>query len=190
MKTAIPFVLALCALVALPVAGQDEPAEPEWKGEATPENLKALFEALQAAGDADPKRAARLTLGLIPTKEDYDAVLAPDVTEEQRKQLAAIFASITPDTPLDELARLLVPGGGRTEVVVHGATVAEVRAMEKGTVAERVFPGGAQRVAYEETDQALDRIANAPDAGAPWHHPGVKQEVRRVPLESFPRSLY
>jgi hypothetical protein len=54
---------------------------------------------------------------------------------------------------------------------------------------EARVPGLGDRV-YEETDQALDRTADAPEAGAPWHHPGVEHEVRRVPLESFPHSLY
>ena len=43
---------------------------------------------------------------------------------------------------------------------------------------------------YGETDHALDRIADAPAAGAPWVHRRIKREVRRVPLRSFPYSLY
>lgn len=43
---------------------------------------------------------------------------------------------------------------------------------------------------YAETDQALDRIAEAPAAGTPWVHRRVAREVRRVPLRSFPYSLY
>jgi hypothetical protein len=145
VKVAIPFVLGLCALAALPVGAQDAPAE--WKGEETPENLKALFEAIRAAADAgDAPRAAALTRGLLCTKDDYDAVLSPDLLEEQRKKVEAACA-IPADMPAEKVARLLVPGGDKTEVVVYTATVAEVRAMEKGSVAEREFPGGARKVA-------------------------------------------
>jgi toxin ParE1/3/4 len=43
---------------------------------------------------------------------------------------------------------------------------------------------------YVETDEAVDRIAEMPDAGAPWRHRRVAREVRRMPLRSFPYSLY
>ena len=43
---------------------------------------------------------------------------------------------------------------------------------------------------YAETDHALERIAVGPDVGAPWHHPRVEREVRRIPLRSFPYTLY
>lgn len=43
---------------------------------------------------------------------------------------------------------------------------------------------------YAEADQALDLIAKAPAAGTPWVHRRVAREIRRVPLRSFPYSLY
>jgi toxin ParE1/3/4 len=50
--------------------------------------------------------------------------------------------------------------------------------------------GGVGDRLYAEVDLALDRIADAPDSGAPWTHRRVPRAVRRVPLRSFPYALF
>lgn len=43
---------------------------------------------------------------------------------------------------------------------------------------------------YAETDEVVDQLAEMPNIGAPWRHRRVEREVRRMPLRSFPYSLF
>ena len=115
-------------------------------GEDTAESLGDHVRAIRAAHDGgDHERAAALTRALIPSGEELAALFAPDADPAIRAKIEQGLA-LPPDAPANMVGKLLAPPG-RTEVVVHAATVAELRAYAAGSAAAREFPGGAQKIA-------------------------------------------
>ncbi len=61
--------------------------------------------------------------------------------------------------------------------------------VEGATYYEQRVPGLGDRP-YDEFEDALDRIGEAPMAGALWTHRKARGAIRRVPLRRFPLSLF
>ncbi len=150
---ALPLALAVAlgaghaastALAQEPSAAPTGPTTPA--GEDTAASLGEHVRAIRAAHDGgDHERAAALTRALIPSAEELAALFAPDADPAISAKIEQGLA-LPPDAPANMVGKLLAPPG-RTEVVVHAATVAELRAYAAGSPAAREFPGGAQKVA-------------------------------------------
>jgi hypothetical protein len=111
-----------------------------------PDGLKAVFQALaQAHAAGDVKKAKELTLSLMPDDAALKKALRDDAPADVVARIRDTFSKIP--TSDEAVAKLLVPGEGRTEIKPHGATTEEIAAYESGGVAHAEFPGGARRLA-------------------------------------------
>ena len=71
---------------------------------------------------------------------------------------------------------------------LHGDAQAEVGSAARW-YEQRGGPGVSERL-LTEVEEALDRIDAFPESGAPWPHPGLVREVRRIKLPSFRYGVF
>lgn len=122
--------------------GEDSGTSALFAQEDTPENLKALLDAIVHESEkGDPKKAGALLRGLLPTERTLKKAFRDGVPGDVVARLAANLERVpTDDTALVGALRRGDPS--QTQINVHGATAEEIAA--QSTAAAREFPGGAK----------------------------------------------
>lgn len=139
-------LIVLAFAAPLPAVGQSKDAT--FKHRNDPKNLKALFELLHHTVHVkkDAKQAAALLRSLIPDearvkkalKEDVEPETLRQIVEQQQKAAGLGKADVV------KLAR-----PEQKVVTVYAATTEEIAKYQEGSVAFKVFPGGARRLAEQ-----------------------------------------
>jgi hypothetical protein len=146
MTKSASFFVCVVAVLSVAACGKKAGGGAPGNQKDGADGIKAVFTELAAAYEAkDYKKGAELTKSLLPDAESVKKVVKPDVAAELIEKIVAPGKEIPPDD--ERVARLLVPGEGRTEIKVYGQTTEEIIAYKEGTPAFNEFPGGAKKVA-------------------------------------------
>jgi len=137
------------------------------------DNLKGLIAKLaELHGKGDFKNGAALTKGILTDEASAKKAFKDDAP----KELIVASTGNNSQLPSDDarVAALLVPGEGRTEIRVHGATTEEIIAYQQGTPAFNEFPGGARKVAEAGlrpgvTFYEVEIVEPGKDSGMKYH---------------------
>lgn len=142
MRTRLGIISA--ALITVWVLAFALPAN-AFKHQNSPENLKALFEAIhKATSTGDGQTAAKLSGPLFPDEKSLRQALREDVPQETVDAILALHKKYLGSIPIEEI---FVADPANKEVKVHGAKTEDIALNKKGTIVFQEFPGGAVRLA-------------------------------------------